>query len=213
MKRSLLILFSLFGLLSHLSYAQEEHADALYAAAAPSDSAFVRVINLSDRSVSWAMSSKNQAQQVAPGQIGAYRFTASGPTVIEIGQQKLTPTFEKNSATTYVYDGQSVQSLNDNFVNEPKKAQIGFYNLSGQSLALKTADGRHEIVPTLANGQNGNRMVNELKIAFSAYNGEQAVVSFPETFLKKGRTYSYLVLPSTNGLRAISVASTLDPLD
>lgn len=213
MKRSLLILLSLLGLLSQPSYAQEENADALYAAAAPSDSAFVRVINLSDRSISVAMSSKNQAQQIAPGQIGAYRFTAPGPTVVEIDQHKLTPTFEKNSATTYVYDGQSVRSLNDNFINEPKKAQIGFYNLSSQSLALKTADGRHVIVPTLAAGENGNRMVNELKIAFAAYSGEQSVADFPEAFLKKGRTYSYVVLPSATGLRAVSVASTLDPLD
>lgn len=213
MKRTLASLLTLLALAAGTSHANENDGAELYDAAAPVDSAFVRVLNLDTSSVRVALSGKNQAQLIAAGEIGGYRFTAPGETRLEIGKQTVSPTLAANSATTFIHDGQQLRSLQDAFVNEPKKAQVGFYNLSGQNLSLKTRDGRHVIVEEVAAGQNGSRMVNELKIAFAAYSGDSKVADFPEVFLKKGRTYSYLILPTSSGVRAVSMANGLDPLD
>lgn len=213
MKRILSSLLVTLGLLAGTSHAREDAGAELYDAAAPADSAFVRVLNLSNGNVRVTLSGKNQAQQVAAGQLGGYRFTPPGETRLEIGSQSVSPTLEANTANTFVYDGTTLRMLQDAFVNEPKKAQIGFYNLSGQDLSLKTLDGRHAIVDNVPAGQNGSRMVNELKIAFAAYQGENKLADFPEVFLKKGRTYSYLILPAGTGVRAVSMANGLDPLD
>lgn len=213
MKRILSSLLVTLGLLAGTSHAREDAGAELYDAAAPADSAFVRVLNLSNGNVRVTLSGKNQAQQVAAGQLGGYRFTPPGETRLEIGSQSVSPTLEANTANTFVYDGTTLRMLQDAFVNEPKKAQIGFYNLSGQDLSLKTLDGRHAIVDNVPAGQNGSRMVNELKIAFAAYQGGNKLADFPEVFLKKGRTYSYLILPAGTGVRAVSMANGLDPLD
>ena len=65
-------------------------------------------------------------------------------------------------------DGQLLL-IADQFVNEPRKAQIAFYNLTDKPAALKTVDGQHVVVDTIERDQTGSRMVNELKIAFAAY--------------------------------------------
>jgi len=71
-------------------------------------------------------------------------------------------------------------------------------------------DGKHVIVDPLSNGQTGSRMVNEIKIGFAAYEAEQKVASFDELFLKKGRSYSYVLLP---GGRSMSLANSIDPTE
>jgi len=213
MKRTLASLLTMLALVVGTSHANENDGAELYDAAAPADSAFVRVLNLSNSSLRVALAGKNQAQQIAAGEIGGYRFTPPGETRLEIGKQTISATLAANSATTFIHDGQQLRTLQDAFVNEPRKAQVRFYNPSGQSLALKTLDGRHVIVEEVAAGQNGSRMVNELKIAFAAYSGDNKVADFPEVFLKKGRTYSYLILPTSGGVRAVSMANALDPLD
>ncbi|PTU74226.1 alginate O-acetyltransferase AlgF [Pseudomonas mangrovi] len=214
MKRIIASLLVSFGLLAGASHAREDAGAELYDAAAPADSAFVRVLNLSDGRVRAMLGGKNQAQQIAAGQLGGYRFTVPGKVHLDVEGQSTSVDLAANTANTFVYDGSSLRLLQDAFINEPKKAQVGFYNLSGQTLSLKTADGKHAIVDSVAAGQNGSRMVNELKIAFAAYQGEQKIADFPEVFLKKGRTYSYLILPAgSDGVRALSMANGLDPLD
>jgi alginate O-acetyltransferase complex protein AlgF len=103
--------------------------------------------------------------------------------------------------------------LKDIYVNEPKKAQLAFYNMTDTPVALKTVDGKHVVVEPIAKAQTGGRMVNEFKIAFAAYAGEQKVASFDEMFLKKGRSYSYVLLPNGAGYRAISQANSIDPAE
>ena len=213
MKRFLPSLIVLFGLLAGVAQAREDAGAELYDAAAPADSAFVRVLNLSSEPARAVLSGKNQAQVIAAGQLGGYRFTPPAETRLEVNGQVATSTLSANTAYTYVYDGKGLRVLQDAFVNEPKKAQVGFYNLTDRELALKTQDGRHAVVDKVAGGSNASRMVNELKIGFAAYDGDSRVASFDEVFLKKGRTYSYLVLPDAGGVRALALANSLDPLD
>ena len=43
--------------------------------------------------------------------------------------------------------------------------------------------------------------IDELKIAFAAFADNQNVAQFEEMYLKKGRSYSYFVLPAAAGTR------------
>ncbi|AGZ35885.1 alginate O-acetyltransferase AlgF [Pseudomonas sp. Rh2] len=197
---------------SQAGYTAEGNAD-LYDAVAPADSAFVRVLNLSDRSIDVTLSGKVNPQKVAPGQLSGYRFTSAGSHKIAVGGQSIEPQLKANAASTVIYDGKQLKLIADKYVNEPKKAQIAFYNLTPAQAALKTEDGKHVVVDPLANGQTGSRMVNELKIGFAAYVADQKVAEFDDQFLKKGRSYSYVLLPQGNGYRSMTQANSIDPTE
>lgn len=197
---------------SHASFAAEGNAD-LYDAVAPADSAFVRVLNLSDSSIDVTLSGKVNPQKVAAGQLSGYRFTPAGAHKIAVGGKAIEPQLKANAASTVVYDGKQLTLIADKYVNEPKKAQIAFYNLTPAQAALKTEDGKHVVVDPLANGQTGSRMVNEIKIGFAAYVAEQKVAEFDDQFLKKGRSYSYVLLPQGNGYRSMTLANSIDPTE
>ncbi|WP_341304385.1 alginate O-acetyltransferase AlgF [Pseudomonas sp. TMP25] len=192
--------------------AQDANAD-LYDAVAPANSAFVRVLNLSERNIEVTLSSKNKPQAVTSGQFGGYRFVAPGKHRIAVGDKALESELKANTASTVIYRDGELLLIADQFVNEPRKAQIAFYNLTEKPAALKTVDGQHVVVEVIARDQTGSRMVNELKIAFAAYAEADKLVSFDELFLKKGRSYSYALLPAGNGYRAITLANSIDPTE
>ncbi len=192
--------------------AQDGNAD-LYDAVAPANSAFVRVLNLSERNIEVTLSGKNKPQAVTSGQFGGYRFVAPGQHRIAVGDKVLESELKANTASTVIYRDGELLLIADQFVNEPRKAQIAFYNLTEKPAALKTVDGQHVVVETINRDQTGSRMVNELKIAFAAYAEADKLVSFDELFLKKGRSYSYALLPAGNGYRAISLTNSIDPTE
>jgi alginate O-acetyltransferase complex protein AlgF len=192
--------------------AQDNNAD-LYDPVAPANSAFIRVLNLSERNIEVSLSGKNKPQLVSSGQFGGYRFVAPGKQLISTGGQTLESELKANTASTVIYRDGKLLLLADKFVDEPRKAQIAFYNLTDKPAALKTVDGQHVVVDTLQRDQTGSRMVNELKIAFAAYADNDKLSSFDELFLKKGRSYSYALLPAGSGYRAITLANSIDPTE
>ena len=192
--------------------AQDNNAD-LYDPVAPANSAFVRVLNLSDSNIEVTLSGKNKPQSVTAGQFGGYRFVAPGMQRIAAAGQVLERELKANTASTVVYRDGQLLLIADQFVNEPRKAQIAFYNFTDKPAALKTLDGQHVVVDTIEHDQTGSRMVNELKIAFAAYAGDAKLVDFDELFLKKGRSYSYALLPAGSGFRAITLANSIDPTE
>lgn len=195
---------------STASLAADSNAD-LYDAVAPADSAFVRVLNLSDRSIDVTLSGKVNPQKVAPGQLSGYRFTPAGSHKIAVDKQAIEPQLKANAASTVVYDGKGLVLIADKYVNEPKKAQIAFYNLTPAQAALKTTDGKTAVIDPLGKDQTNSRLVNEIKIGFAAYVDQKHVAQFDDLFLKKGRSYSYVLLPEGSGYKSISVANSIDP--
>ncbi len=57
----------------------------------------------------------------------------------------------------------------------------------------------------------GNRLINEVKIALSAFANEQLVADFPEQLLRKGRSYTYALIPVAGELRPIVLGNSMDP--
>ncbi|MGB3598059.1 MAG: alginate O-acetyltransferase AlgF, partial [Pseudomonas neustonica] len=82
--------------------AQDANAD-LYDAVAPANSAFVRVMNLSDTGVEATLTSKTSAQRVGAGQFSGYRFVEPGLHRIGVAGQVLEAELEANTASTVLY--------------------------------------------------------------------------------------------------------------
>ena len=194
-----------------LASAQDGNA-ALYDAVAPAGSAYVRMLNLSAAGSELMVSGKSAAQKVGAGQLGNYLFVAPGTHKLTAGSATLQTELKANSATTLIFDGQQLKAIADSYSEDSKKAQIAFYNLTDTPLSLKTLDGKHAVVEGVAGGQAGSRQVNEIKIGFAAYAGEQNLARFDELFLKKGRSYSYLVIPEGAGVRTIASMNGLDSI-
>lgn len=206
---SLPIVLALLG--PATAHAQDGNA-ALYDAVAPAGSAYIRVLNLASGMAEMMVSGKTAAQKVNGGQLGNYLFVAPGAHKVTIGQASLALNLPAKSALTLVYDGSSLLQIADNYVEDSKKAQIAFYNLTDQPLALKTRDGKHAVVDGVTPNQTATRMVNEIKIGFAAYAGERNVAQFAELFLKKGRSYSYVVIAEGGGYRTIGLMNGLDSI-
>ena len=205
--------FAALLLLAPLASQAQESSAGLYGPVAPAGSAYVRVLNLSTAPAQVMLSSKSKSQKVNAGQLGAYLFTAPGTRTVTVNQTAQDIDLQSNSAYTLVYDGSSLASIVDPYANDPKKALVAFYNLTEQPLTLKTQDGKHAIVDSIGKNDSGVRPVNEVKIGFAAFNGEQSVATFDEALLKKGRSYSYVVVPQGNSVRTISQADAMDPIE
>jgi alginate O-acetyltransferase complex protein AlgF len=193
------------------AYAQDGNA-ALYDAVAPAGSAYLRVLNLSPDAAELIVSGKTAAQKINGGQLGNYLFVAPGAHKVTVNQSSLELNLPAKSALSLVFDGNSLLQIADNYVEDTKKAQIAFYNLTDQPLTLKTLDGKHAIVDSVTPNQSGTRMVNEIKIGFAAYAGDRNVAQFSELFLKKGRSYSYVVIAQGSGYRTIGLMNGLDSI-
>lgn len=198
--------------LAQPSQAQDGNA-ALYGPVPPADAAFVRILNLSGETAEVLLSGKSRAQSVGAGRLGNFVFVEPGPRKISIGAHHQETDLPPHAALTLLFDGQNLRPILDSFSENPKKALVAFYNLTEQPLTLKTHDGRFTLIDNVAPLQASARPVNEIKISLAAFAGEQSLVGFDEAFLKKGRSYSYLVIPEAGGYRAMSLANALDAIE
>lgn len=202
--------FSLFASLALV--AQVQANEDLYDAVAPANSAFLRVLNLTGSGADVKVTGKSATQKVTAGQLGGYMFSPAGKVSITVNKVAGEYDLAADTATTFVFDGNALIKLDDKYVNDPRKALVSFYNLSDKPVALKTADGKHALVEELGKNATGNRLVNEIKIALAAYAGDSKVADFDEQFLKKGRSYSYVLIEQGGRLRTIAVANAVDPI-
>lgn len=202
--------FSLFASLALVTQVQAN--EDLYDAVAPANSAFLRVLNLTGSGADVKVTGKSATQKVTAGQLGGYMFSPAGKVSITVNKVAGEYDLAADTATTFVFDGNALIKLDDKYVNDPRKALVSFYNLSDKPVALKTADGKHALVDELGKNATGNRLVNEIKISLAAYAGDSKVADFDEQFLKKGRSYSYVLIEQGGRLRTIAVANAVDPI-
>ncbi|MAM86588.1 MAG: alginate O-acetyltransferase [unclassified Hahellaceae] len=206
-------IFTVFALNGALATAKDGN-EALYDATAPADSAFARVINLADKTASVKFEGKTAVQTVGAYQVSDYVFFTGGKTqTIEVNGESLVRAFPTNSAWTLVFADGKLTPIEDKYYQGRKKAQVSFYNLSEQPLDLKTGDGKHAVVANVAPMANGQREINEVRIGLTAWAASTAAAAFEPTFLKKGRSYSYVVYPHAGSLKPIVVADAITSLE
>lgn len=194
--------------------AQAEADAALYDASAPPGSAFIRIINMRPESLEVSTPEKQEVLTVSSFQVGEYLFLTGGTEhALSLQGQQFSQRFEKDSATTLVVDGDRVTALEDTYYTGRKKALISFYNLTSKPLALKTENGNHAVVDTLASQSNGTRQINEIKIGLAAWDESGAVATFAPVFLKKGRSYSYVVYEMEGQFKPLVAADAISSIE
>lgn len=180
----------MIALLCALALAADED---LYAPAPPPDAAFVRVMHARPGGgpvtptvgettfppVGWLQSTP---YQVVPG----------GKRAAKAGDATKAVEVAAGGFYTVVWDGKGkLQLLRDEPNTNLAKAQVCLYNLSGvPAAALKTADGKLELVADVAPGAAGCRAVNPVKADLAAFVGGAAVATFPGVGLERGAVYA-----------------------
>lgn len=208
----IMISFLISTFTSVCAYSADGNA-ALYDVTAPADSAFIRVFNSSDASVNVKLSAKTEVQPVSTYQLGDYLFASAGQYQLTVGAVTSSISLDKNEVITFVYDGATLTPINDDFYDGLKKAQISFYNLTSQTLSLKTVNGKHAVVKDVQPGKAGSRKVNEVKMAFAVFNEKVKAAEFESKFLKKGRSYSYVVVNKSGLFDTILVANKVSSVE
>lgn len=195
--------------------ASSVHADnntALYDPSAPADSAFVRVLNLTDSIISFQVDIKKDIQKIPTEQLGGYVFVKPGKRAIELAGVKKTMDLKTRDVKTITFDGKNISVIDDEYFDDRKKALASFYNLLKTPLALKTRDGKLEVIKHIGEQQRASRKLNSLKVVLAAFNKDKKVAEFSEVLFKKGRSYSFIVFEQAGKIKHFSHANTIDPI-
>jgi len=181
--------FSLFS----LSFGETASAQ-LYAAAAPANSAFIRVYN-------------NTANAGLPVQIGAaaqpalmaysasdYQFLPPGQVLVKAGAHQKTMSLVANHYYTAVVSREGLAPYELSGVLNRLKAMVAIFNLMpATTLSLKTADGKASVFEGVAPGLAAQREINPLKLNLAVFDNATLIGSAPPVALDRGKVFSLFV--------------------
>ena len=159
---------------------------ALYGPVAPKGSSFVRVYNASNAEVSATVGSTN-LNEVAPLASSDFSFMPGGDYSAKVGSQNLAVKLAADHYYTLVTTGKGQPQL----IEEPpfknkQKSLVRVQNLSDKPLAMKTADGKTEVVKRVAAQGRGEREINPVKVSLALYDGNQKVGDVKPVALERG---------------------------
>ena len=189
--------------------AQADNNAALYDDVIPENAGFLRLLNLESHPADLVLDDPSLGQTVGGAQLGDFLVLPAGDYRAAINGTAVELAIAAGHATTLIFDGDNVTQHENPLPQNPRKAQVWFYNFSNLPLALKTADGAFSVVDTLTPGSQGERQVNEIKLAFAAYDGNELKARFAPMLLRKGRSYSYLVIENDQGLQVRAKLNTV----
>lgn len=188
-----------------------DNNEELYDAVAPADSAFVRLLNTHRQPENFSIGGFSKSLLVGAAQVSPYLFLPSGDYQFNAGTATLTLNLPKHHAVTLVFDGEKIVPINDQMPENAQRALVAFYNLSGSDSALKTADGRFDLVTALPPRSAGFREINEVRMAFAAYDEARQQAVFEPLLLRKGRSYSFIIIDDgNNNLRNLATINQID---
>ena len=193
-KLVLVSLRSFMSLLLCLASASAQD-EGLYAPAPPADAAFVRVLHAAE-GVGEITSSLGETdfEALSYGSVSPYRVVLQGTAELSVGS--VTGALELSAGRFYtVVLTDTATLLEDPTLQNRAQTLLVLYNVSGNPVNLKTADGSTDVIPEVAPGGLGSIEVNPISVAFGAFSGETALAAFEETQLGRGAVYSSFVLP------------------
>ena len=178
---------------------------ALYGPTAPKGSTFVRVYNAGNAEVSATVGTTNLAE-VAPLSSTDFSFMPGGDYSAKIGSQSLPVKLAGDHYYTLVNNASGAPQL----IEEPpfknkQKSLVRVQNLSDKALTLKTADGKTEVVPTVAAKGRGEREINPVKVSLALYDGDKKVGDVKPVALERGEAAVLYVTGSGSSLAPVWV--------
>ncbi|MBV4507043.1 alginate O-acetyltransferase AlgF [Pseudomonas sp. BW13M1] len=178
---------------------------ALYGPSAPKGSTFVRLYNAA--AIPTAASVGNtQIKQVGAQASSDFSFLPGGDYTAQVGGKSVPVKLAADKYYTLV----NSSSGNPQLIEEPpfknkQKALVRVQNLSDQSLTLKTADGKTEVVSPVAAKGRGEREINPVKVNLALYQGDKKVGDVKPVALARGEAAVLYVTGSGNSLSPVWV--------
>ena len=191
----------ILAMLSSLQgWAAQDGNEGLYEMAAPPDSAFMRVVNVTDGQVTVAMD--DWQQSLSPWQAGDYLYRPAGAAELNVNGKPFAFEFTARSVQTLVFDGASLVPHQDTYFNSRLKALLVMYNLTSQAATLQTSNGAVNVIGPLLSGSSAEREINGVKVSLQVALDNGAALPLEEVVLQRGRVYTVLVTPDSNGASA-----------
>lgn len=198
--------FTLAAGLSLLSLQALAGADAaLYGPSAPKGSTFVRLYNASS-SPAAASVGNTQIKPVGAQASSDFSFLPGGDYTAQVGGKSVPVKLAADKYYTLVNNaGGSPQLIEEPPFKNKQKALVRVQNLSDQSLTLKTADGKTEVVKPVAAKGRGEREINPVKVSLALYEGEKKVSDLKPVALERGEAAVLYVTGSGSNLSPVWV--------
>lgn len=178
---------------------------ALYGPTAPKGSTFVRLYNASPAPAA-ASVGNTQIKQVGAQASSDFSFLPGGDYTAQVAGKSVPVKLAADKYYTLVNNG----SGNPQLIEEPpfknkQKALVRVQNLSDQSLALKTADGKTEVVTPVAAKGRGEREINPVKVNLALFAGDKKVSDVKPVALERGEAAVLYVTGSGSSLSPVWV--------
>ena len=178
---------------------------ALYGPSAPKGSTFVRLYNAAG-SPAAASVGNTQIKQVGAQASSDFSFLPGGDYTAQVGGKSVPVKLAADKYYTLV----NSSSGNPQLIEEPpfknkQKALVRVQNLSDQSLTLKTADGKTDVVSPVAAKGRGEREINPVKVNLALYQGDKKVGDVKPVALARGEAAVLYVTGSGNSLSPVWV--------
>lgn len=178
---------------------------ALYGPTAPKGSTFVRVYNAGSAEISASVGNTNM-NEVAPQGSTAFSFMPQGDYSAKLGSQTVPVKLAGDHYYTLVNNASGKPTL----VEEPpfrnkQKSLVRVQNLSDKALTLKTADGKTEVVKTVAAKSTGEREINPVKVSLALFDGDKKVSDLKPVALERGEAAVLYITGSGSGLSPVWV--------
>lgn len=160
----------------------------------PPGSAFVRVFNYqADKTIGNVTLGKKSVTQIASGSSSDFVFVDAKQASISLDKVDYPIALAEGKFFNLVFDGKAIKAVEISALKDKRKGLIHLVNLTSQPVDLKTLKGDVDVVPGIASFSSGERAINPVKIAFSAYSGGQRLLETREIYLDRGRSGSLFV--------------------
>ncbi len=184
--------------LSSLSAVADEAA--LYGPSAPKGSAFVRLFNAGSQEVTGSLGN-TELGDVRPLASSDFSYLSPGSYNAQVDGASLPVKLDPDSYYTLVaVPGGKLELVEEDAFNNRQKALVRVHNLSDAKVALKTADGKTEVIPAVAPGGDGDREINPVKVDLALYDGSSKVSDLKPVVLQRGEVTALYVLGKQGSL-------------
>lgn len=181
---------------------------ALYPAAAPPGSAYIRIFNNELTSAHPATVGDKALGTIPSYGASPFVFIAPGQYEMTVGHNRQIADLAGNHYYTAVSDKDGIRLLEQDKFDSQLKAVIYLFNLmDGTTLDLRTTPAGAQVIQAVAPRASGHREVNPTKIGLAVYSGETKLADLQQpAVLERGGIYSLFVSGSASAPRLTWVA-------
>ncbi|MGF6394108.1 alginate O-acetyltransferase AlgF [Pseudomonas plecoglossicida] len=178
---------------------------ALYGPTAPKGSTFVRLYNAASAPAA-ASVGNTQIKQVGAQASSDFSFLPGGDYNAQVGGKSVPVKLAADKYYTLVNNnGGNPQLIEEPPFKNKQKALVRVQNLTDQALTLKTADGKTEVVQSVAANGRGEREINPVKVNLALFEGNKKVSDLKPVALERGEAAVLYVTGSGNNVSPVWV--------